>query len=106
LHRRGGFSRFGAMSLIVPTNLTKLVEIAMPTNVATMEVRGVYGGFFVGTDFFFLMFARHDAWLRPALSRKPQSLEDSSSVERRVSRWEALPTCSLPRSSLERSSDW
>ena len=55
------------MSLIVPANLTKLVEIVMPTNVATMEVRGVYGGFFAGTGFFFLVFARRDAWLRPGL---------------------------------------
>lgn len=45
------------MSLIAPTNLTALVEIAMPTRIAVMEVRGVYGGFFFGTGFFLLLFA-------------------------------------------------
>ena len=45
------------MSLIAPTNLTALVEIAMPMRIAVMEVRGVYGGFFFGTGFFLLLFA-------------------------------------------------
>ena len=39
----------------------------MPTRIAVMEVRGVYGGFFLGTGFFFLLFARHEAWFRPGL---------------------------------------
>lgn len=57
------FLGLGVMALIAPANLTKLVEIAMPTNIAIMEVRGVYGGFFFGTGFFFLVFARRDAWV-------------------------------------------
>lgn len=61
------FLGLGAMSLIAPTNLTRLVEVAMPTRIAVMEVRGVYGGFFLGTGFFFLLFARHEAWFRPGL---------------------------------------
>ena len=61
------FLGLGAMSLIAPTNLTRLVEVAMPTRIAIMEVRGVYGGFFLGTGFFFLLFARHEAWFRPGL---------------------------------------
>lgn len=61
------FLGLGAMSLVAPTNLTALVEIAMPTRIAVMEVRGVYGGFFFGTGFSFLLFARHEAWLRPGL---------------------------------------
>jgi hypothetical protein len=61
------FLGLGAMSLIAPMNLTALVEIAMPTRIAVMEVRGVYGGFFFGTGFFFLLFARHEAWFRPGL---------------------------------------
>jgi hypothetical protein len=61
------FLGLGAMSLIAPANLTPLVEITMPTPIAVMEVRGVYGGFFFGTGFFFLLFARRDAWLRPGL---------------------------------------
>ena len=61
------FLGLGAMSLIAPTNLTRLVEIAMPTRIAIMEVRGVYGGFFFGTGFLFLLFARHEPWFRPGL---------------------------------------
>ena len=61
------FLGLGAMSLIAPTNLTRLVEVAMPTRIAVMEVRGVYGGLFLGTGFFFLLFARHEAWFRPGL---------------------------------------
>lgn len=56
------------MSLIAPSLLMPLVEIAMPTPIAIMEVRGVYGGFFFGTGLFFLLSARITAWLRPGLS--------------------------------------
>lgn len=61
------FPGLGMMSLIAPSMLTPLVELAMPTPVAIMEVRGVYGGFFFGTGVFFYLFARRDAWLRPGL---------------------------------------
>jgi hypothetical protein len=61
------FLGLGAMSLFAPTNLTPLVEISMPTPIAVMEVRGVYGGLFFGIGFFSLLFARCDAWLRPGL---------------------------------------
>ena len=61
------FLGLGAMSLVSPTNLTPLVEISMPTRIAVMEVRGVYGGLFFGIGFFFLLFARRDSWLRPGL---------------------------------------
>jgi len=61
------FLGLGPMSLIAPTNLTPLVEISMPTPIAVMEIRGVYGGLFFGIGFFFLLFARSDAWLRPGL---------------------------------------
>ena len=61
------FLGLGMMSLVVPGNLTPLVEIAMPTPVAVMEIRGVYGGFFLGTGLFFLLFARRDSWLKPGL---------------------------------------
>jgi hypothetical protein len=61
------FLGLGAMSLVAPTNLTPLVEIFMPTRIAVMEVRGVYGGLFFGIGFFFLLFARRDSWLRPGL---------------------------------------
>jgi hypothetical protein len=61
------FMGLGAMSLVAPTNLTRLVELSMPTSIAIMEVRGVYGGLFFGIGFFFLLFARRDAWLRPGL---------------------------------------
>ena len=61
------FLGLGALSLVAPTNLTPLVNISMPTPIAVMEVRGVYGGLFFGIGFFFLLFARRDAWLRPGL---------------------------------------
>ena len=47
------FPGLGAMSLVAPTNLTPLVEISMPTRIAVMEVRGVYGGLFFGIGLFF-----------------------------------------------------
>jgi hypothetical protein len=61
------FLGLGAMFLVAPTNLTPLVQISMPTRIAIMEVRGVYGGLFFGIGFFFLLFARRDSWLRPGL---------------------------------------
>jgi hypothetical protein len=61
------FLGLGVMSLVAPTNLTALVEISMPTPIALMEVRGVYGGLFFGIGFFSWLFARCDAWLRPGL---------------------------------------
>jgi hypothetical protein len=57
----------GAISLASPGKLTSLVEIAMPTRAAVMEIRSVYGGFFFGTGFFLLVFAFRDRWLRPGL---------------------------------------
>ena len=75
-----GFARFslyvvasvflilGAMSLVAPTILTPLVEIALPTRIAVMEARGVYGGFFIGIGAFFFLCARRDEWLRPGLA--------------------------------------
>ena len=39
----------------------------MPTPVAVMEVRGVYGGLFLGVGAFSLRFAMRDACLRPGL---------------------------------------
>ena len=61
------FVGLGVMCLVTPLTLTSLVEIAMPTPVAVMEVRGVYGGFFLGTGFYFFLFAGRDAWLLPGL---------------------------------------
>lgn len=61
------FLGLGAMSLVAPTNLTSLVELSMPTPIAIMEVRGVYGGLFFGIGSFFLVFAQRDAWARPGL---------------------------------------
>lgn|SRR5574341_1269271 len=61
------FLGLGTKSLVAPTNLTPLVELSMPTPIAIMEVRGVYGGLFFGIGSFFLVFARRDAWVRLGL---------------------------------------
>lgn len=39
----------------------------MPTRIARMEVRGIYGGFFVGTGTFFLLFSARQPWHRAGL---------------------------------------
>jgi hypothetical protein len=57
----------GALFLAVPNTLTTTVGIPLPTPIALMEIRGVYGGFFSGTGLFFLLFAGNDVWLRPGL---------------------------------------
>jgi uncharacterized protein DUF4345 len=61
------FLGLGGMSLVVPTILTPLVEISMPTPIAVMEIRAVYGGLFFGIGLFSLLFARCNAWLRAGL---------------------------------------
>ncbi len=61
------FLALGVMSLIAPMILTPLVEIALPTPIAQMEVRGVYGGLFLGIGMFFVLSARRNDWLRPGL---------------------------------------
>lgn len=62
-----GLLSFGTLFLFLPTALTSLVQISLPTPVAVMEVRGVYGGLFVGTALFLLVCARRDTWLQPGL---------------------------------------
>jgi hypothetical protein len=61
------FLGLGALFLVSPASITAQAEVSLPTPIAVMEVRGVYGGFFLGTGLFFLIFARRDAWLRPGL---------------------------------------
>jgi Domain of unknown function (DUF4345) len=61
------FLALGAHFLIVPTALTVETEIALPTPVAVQEVRGVYGGFFLGTGLYLLLCARREAWLHQGL---------------------------------------
>jgi hypothetical protein len=56
------FLGLGAMCLFVPTVLRSIVEIEMPTRVAQMEIRGIYGGFFIGTGVFFLLFSLRERW--------------------------------------------
>jgi hypothetical protein len=63
------FFYLGATSYIATTNLPA-VEIDMPTRIAVMEVRGVYGGFFFGTVSSFSLFARPQAGFDPGYSRK------------------------------------
>ncbi len=62
-----GFLGLGLQFMLLPGALTTQIGIVLPTPVAVMEIRGVYGGFFFGTGLFFLLFARRDVWLRPGL---------------------------------------
>ena len=62
-----GVVSVGAVFLIAPTTLTTTVGIPLLGPVARMEIRGIYGGFFIGTGVFFLLCASHQALLRPGL---------------------------------------
>ena len=61
------FLVLGAQFLFVPTALTAEAQIVLPTPVAVQEVRGVYGGFFLGTGLYLLLCARRKPWLRHGL---------------------------------------
>lgn len=63
-----GFLAFGLLFLVAPTTLTTLAEITLPTPIALMEIRGVYGGFFLGVGLFLFLCARRESWLRPGLA--------------------------------------
>jgi hypothetical protein len=63
----GGLLGFGILFLFSPTALTTLVEVALPTPSATMEVRGVYGGLFSGVALFLIFCAWREASLRMGL---------------------------------------
>ena len=82
------------MSLIAPTNLTALVEIAMPTRIAVMEVRGVYGGFFFGTGFFLLLFAPPPGMVSTGLIAQASIFGGSSWVGRSALLLAELPILS------------
>ncbi len=61
----GGLAAFGVLFLFSPSTLTRLGDVGLPTAIATQEIRGVYGGGFVGTGAFFVYCAR--SLLRPGL---------------------------------------
>ena len=63
-----GFLGFGLLFLVAPTTLTTLAEISLPTPIALMEIRGVYGGFFIGAGLFLLICAWRESWLRPGMT--------------------------------------
>lgn len=63
-----GFLGFGLLFLVNPTALTTLAEISLPSPIALMEVRGVYGGFFIGAGLFLFICAWRESWLRPGLT--------------------------------------
>ena len=62
-----GFLGFGLLFLVSPTTLTTLTDISLPTPIALMEIRGVYGGFFIGAGLFLLICAWRESWLRPGM---------------------------------------
>jgi hypothetical protein len=62
-----GYAGFGVLLLISPDTITTLVGIVLPTPVARMEIRGVYGGQFLGTALMLAAFARHEQWFRPGM---------------------------------------
>jgi hypothetical protein len=61
------FLLLGMQFLAVPTALTAQTQIALPTPVAVEEVRGVYGGFFLGTGLYLLLCAWREPWRRQGL---------------------------------------
>jgi peptidoglycan/LPS O-acetylase OafA/YrhL len=63
-----GLLGFGVLFLVFPVSLTDLVGIVLPAPSAIMEVRGVYGGLFIGTALFLLLCARREPWLRPGVT--------------------------------------
>ena len=63
-----GFLGFGLLFLVAPTTLTTLAEISLPTPIALMEIRGVYGGFFIGAGLFLLICAWRESWLRAGMT--------------------------------------
>jgi hypothetical protein len=62
-----GYAGFGALLLLWPDTITALVEIVLPTAVARMEIRGVYGGQFLGTAMMLGLFARNETWFRSGM---------------------------------------
>lgn len=62
------FLVLGLVHLAMPSMLTALVQVSMPTPVAMQEIRGVYGGFFFGTGLYLLLCAQRPAWLGAGLA--------------------------------------
>jgi hypothetical protein len=62
------FLALGARFLVDPRALTLDTGITLPTAIAVQEVRGVYGGFFLGTGLFLLLCARREGWLHHGLA--------------------------------------
>ena len=54
------------VSLVSPQSLAEMVELA-PSPVGFMELRAVYGGFFLGLGVFFLLCFSRQSWFRPGL---------------------------------------
>jgi hypothetical protein len=48
--------------------LTELVSISLPSPTSMMEIRGVYGGSFLGIGFLFLLGAVRRQWFRSSLA--------------------------------------
>ena len=57
----------GIAYLVAPVPLAAFGELALPTPLAVIEVRGFYGGQLVGLGAFMLLGVWHSAFTRPAL---------------------------------------
>ena len=98
------FLGLGLMSLTAPKILTQLVEISMPTPIAVMEVRGVYGGLFFGIGAFFFCSPGVTHGFGLALSLRPASWVGLSSAAPSAFYSTARQAHSSPRSLPEKFS--
>jgi hypothetical protein len=57
----------GMAYLVAPVSLAAFADLALPSPLAVIEVRGFYGGQLVGLGAFMLLGARRSAFTKPAL---------------------------------------
>ena len=58
------FLGFGAWFVAIPRALTDLVSVELPSATSMIEIRGVYGGAFLGIGLLFMLGATRSTWFR------------------------------------------
>jgi uncharacterized protein DUF4345 len=61
------FVGFGIAFTFWPDAMARVVDIALPTATARVDLAATYGGFELGFGIFLLLCLRRPAWLEPAL---------------------------------------